>query len=133
MVPKQCGCRPWPQEIKNSSKEQTFFREREKWSYATFGPRSERSAEGPLKHLRKEIGETLEALWKFQMDVGSGEALLEELVDCTFLVQDAVSRAGFTYEEFLAACWAKLEKNKRRKWGTVSSTEPVEHLREEDA
>ena len=88
------------------------------WSQATFGTDSERGCIGPLKHLEKEAREA-------QQDPDD----LEEKADCLFLVFDATRRSGRTLDELLAACEAKLEKNRARQWNKPTSDEPVEHLR----
>lgn len=105
-----------------------FFQARQEWSFETFGAHTERGPEGPLKHLEKEVKEAI-AAW-----IVGGNVLdfLEELVDCQFLVHDAVSRAGFTYDAFLDACWKKLAKNRTRRWGARSADGVVEHIREEE-
>lgn len=90
------------------------------WSQATFGTTAQRGPEGPLKHLIKEANEALEK----QND-------LMEYVDCLFLVVDAAQRAGFSYNQLMDKAFEKLEINRRRRWGSPSGTEPVEHVREE--
>jgi hypothetical protein len=111
-----------------------FWSEREEWSYKTFGPRVVRDGTGPLEHLKKELGEVVEAMWLFGMDPNpqTWAALLEEFVDCRFLLEDAVARTGFTEEEYEAASWAKLEKNKKRKWPdwkTLPTDAVIEHVK----
>lgn len=90
------------------------------WSQKTFGSDSVRGPQGPLLHLAKEVQECLEK-----------PKDLEEYADLLFLVFDSTRRAGFTYEELVAAVFTKLEKNKLRKWPTPTSDKPVEHIREE--
>lgn len=89
------------------------------WSQSTFGSDRTRGPVGPLKHLAKEVQEVLAA-----------PNDLEEYADMLFLVFDATRRAGFCYDELLAAARAKLLKNKARQWPTLAGDEPVEHIRE---
>ena len=89
------------------------------WSLMTFGSDEKRGPTGPLKHLAKEVEETLAA-----------PNDLEEYADCVFLIFDAAWRAGFTYSELENKLWWKLEKNRARKWNTSAlPDEPVEHIR----
>ena len=97
---------------------QDFWVEQGEWSEETFGPSAERGPAGPLRHLQKEIGELAAA------------DLEEELADCLFLVFDAARRAGMTHGDMVYAVFAKLSKNKRRKWSVPSNPDqPVEHVR----
>lgn len=94
------------------------------WSQATFGSDKERNSEGPLKHLAKEVNEALDAL---KRDHAADFA--EEMADCLLLVLDAARRGGIPGPALLRSAMEKLEKNRGRKWGAASPTEPVEHLR----
>jgi len=96
-----------------------FWNLQAEWSRKIFGSDEERGPEGPLKHLAKEVQEVLD-----------NKTDLEEYVDCQFLIFDAARRAGFTFEEFVLGCFAKLEKNKKRAWPKPTSDQPVEHVRE---
>ena len=98
-----------------------FWVELSEWSQATFGADGERGPIGPLKHLAKEVQEAL-------ADPGD----LIEYADLLFLVFDATRRAGFSFEDLLAACWRKLAINRARTWPKPSSDEPVEHVRGAD-
>lgn len=96
-----------------------FWRSQAIWSEATFGTPAELGPIGPLKHLAKEAVEA-------QKDVTD----LSEFADCLLLTFDATRRAGFTYEQLVAAAWTKLEVNKARKWQKpTSSDEAIEHDR----
>lgn len=97
-----------------------FWHQQAEWSQATFGADTERGPAGPLKHLRKEIEEVL-----------ADPTDLIEYVDLQFLVFDAARRAGFTYPQFEAACFHKLEVNRSRRWQKPTTDEPVEHVRED--
>jgi hypothetical protein len=101
-----------------------FWSELEKWSEQTFGPKSLRGPIGPLKHLAKEVVETL-----------NEPDNLEEYADCIFLIYDACQRAGFEYHELIATLTDKLKKNKKRQWPdwrTADLNKPIEHIRNED-
>ena len=96
-----------------------FWNEHSEWSQKTFGADSERGPVGPLRHLLKEAQEAL-----------NNPSDLLEYVDCLFLVFDAARRAGYSYDEFVTACFDKLEVNKKREW--IRNTEPdqpTEHTR----
>lgn len=115
-----------------------FWKDQAAWSQATFGTDAERGPLGPTKHLAKEVLSELLCLPRDQVvqvlekvDASGVDMQLGEFVDCQFLIFDACRRAGFTYEQLVAACFAKLEVNKARKWGKASTTEAVEHIREE--
>lgn len=96
-----------------------FWESHAAWSEATFGTAAELSPIGPLKHLAMEAVEA-------QKDLTD----LSEFADCLLLTFDAARRAGFTYEELVAAAWAKLEINKARKWQVpTKGDEAVEHDR----
>lgn len=95
-----------------------FWAQQAEWSRATFGSDMERGPAGALKHLAKEVAEAQK----------SPDDIME-YVDCLFLTFDASRRAGFSYDELLAAAWRKLEINKARKWSKPTSDEPVEHDR----
>ena len=103
----------------------TFWDLQAEWSRATFGPDTKRGPEGPTKHLLKEVQEVLDCL--SEKDFTNAR---KELVDCQFLVFDAARRCGMSFLELVALCFEKLEINKKRKWGTASMTEAVEHVRE---
>lgn len=73
---------------------------------------------GPLKHLAKEANEAAEA-----------PDDISEFADIIMLVWDATRRAGITDEQLAVAVAEKLERNKRRQWGTVKDGEPCHHLK----
>ncbi len=100
---------------------QAFWLAQAEWSRATFGSDTERGPLGPLKHLAKEAAEAQAGPpWD-----------LSEFVDCLFLICDSTRRAGFTYDQLLAAAWAKLEVNKARTWTKpTKGDEAVEHVRD---
>lgn len=109
-----------------------FWFEHAKWSQDTFGSDKKRGSLGPLRHLKKEAVEAIEAAEYLldTVDKVQGLAILhEEIVDCQFLVFDAARRAGIGYNEFIDLCFMKLEKNKKRTWQKPTSDEPVEHER----
>jgi len=96
-----------------------FWTEQAAWSQATFGTDAERGPSGPLKHLAKEVNEAM-----------ANPSDVFEFADMLFLVFDSTRRAGFTYDQLLAACFEKLAINKARKWGPRTGDEPVEHVRD---
>jgi hypothetical protein len=127
-----------------------FWKEQGEWSQATFGPDAVRGPLGPLTHLAREVLTELLGVPRTIVDwvldkaelgavrvgtlvpkAGSPE-LLEELIDAQFLLIDASRRAGFTYEQYVEILFAKLAKNKARKWPAFDPNkvnEAVEHDR----
>lgn len=110
------------------------------WSTEAFGSSPPRGPTGPLKHLAKEVPEALEAVAEvervrtehfrpraYQEDIR--QKLLMELVDCYFLVCDAVWRAGFGPTELRQALGRKLQVNRQRKWPPMAPDQAVEHDR----
>lgn len=100
---------------------QAFWAVQSTWSQSVFGTDAERGPIGPLKHLAKEAVEA---------QAGPPFALTE-FVDCLFLTFDATRRAGFTFDQLVAAAWTKLEINKARQWTKpTKGDEAVEHVRD---
>jgi len=96
-----------------------FWEAQSKWSETVFGPTSERGPIGALKHLQKEVQETLD-----------NPNNPEEYVDCLFLVFDSARRAGLTYDDLVKGAFGKLGKNVVRTWvRSANPDEPVEHQR----
>lgn len=118
----------------NKDRAHRFWKALGDWSQATFGLDKDRGPIGPLKHLIKEVNETLLEIERYSNTQSEEhlEKMKEEFADCLFLVFDATRRAGFTYNELLYAAFKKLEKNKRRVWNKPTSDEPVEHIRTEE-
>lgn len=73
---------------------------------------------GPLKHLAKEAMEAAEA-----------PDDISEFADIIMLVWDATRRAGISDYQLAEAVAEKLERNKRRAWGSVTDGEPCHHLK----
>lgn len=94
-------------------------REHAEWSQATFG---NVGPIGPLKHLRREVLETI----KKPHD-------LIEWADMQFLLWDAQSRAGITDEQITQAMTEKLAVNKLREWPEPKDGEPRLHTKEQPA
>lgn len=100
------------------TKENPFTNIREQhaeWSDRQFG---NVGPVGPLKHLAKEANEAAEA-----------PDDISEFADIIMLVWDATRRAGITDEQLAVAVAEKLERNKRRQWGSVKDGEPCHHLK----
>lgn len=94
------------------------------WSRATFGSDQERGPMGPVKHLQKEVLETLH-----ELENGDLFQAKLELVDCLFLVFDAARRAGYSVTTLTQAAFEKLDINKSMEWVKQDSNEPMEHKR----
>lgn len=116
------------------------------WSRATFGTDDKRGPLGPLKHLAKEVQETIEA-WNLETGsfgleksqapngawIGPEELHIKtkmEMADLLILVLDASRRAGIKPMQLIEAAQSKMVENKKRTWPQASSDEPVEHIRE---
>lgn len=96
------------------------------WSQATFGDDSVRGPVGPLKHLRQEAREAINA-------VGQPEELRKELADCLLILLDVTRRSGSTFAVLLDDSIEKLAVNQQRKWPPLSEIETdaaVSHIRE---
>lgn len=107
------------QDVKTAMSLYNFWIEQAAWSEATFGPGD---GIGALRHLKKECDEAI-----------AKPDDLEEYADMMHLVFDATRRAGFTLDQLVDACHAKLQKNKQRKWGPRIPGQPCEHLDEGNA
>ena len=108
-----------PLHLSTGERVEKFWREHSEWSQATFGTDAERGPVGALKHLEKEAREAQ-----------AKPTDLEEYADCLFLTFDAARRAGLTLDTLLNEAFAKLEKNKKRRWvKPANPDEPIEHER----
>lgn len=95
-----------------------FWNDHAEWSQKTFGLDGVRGPAGSLNHLAKEVKEALDR---------PGD--LAEYADMLLLTFDATRRAGFTFDQLVAASRSKLEVNKLRKWGKPNDDGSVEHVR----
>lgn len=110
-----------------------FLISQQEWSQATFGSKEVRGPLGPLDHLILEAAEAKNAAKSLTYIAPENrtirnlrtEELGFELVDCFFLVMDAVWRSGFTQEQFENALWEKLRINKERKWPPLNEQDPT--------
>lgn len=85
---------------------ETFCKDRSEFSYKTFGTKQERGPNGPLEHLRREVGEVM-AEPKDRM----------EYADCFLLLLDAYNRAELgDLFDLINDANTKLEINKNRTW-----------------
>ena len=89
------------------------------WSQATFG---NVGPVGPLKHLRREVLETI-----------AKPHDLIEWADMQFLLWDAQRRAGITDEQITQAMIDKLAVNKQRSWPEPKDGEPRLHIKVQPA
>ena len=90
------------------------------WSRGAFGPDSSGPL-GALRHLQKEVGETL---------ARPDDPL--EYVDMLFLVWDAARRAGFDWDDLVVHGLRKMARNKARTWPEPVPGQPCEHVRDDD-
>lgn len=93
--------------------------EHAEWSQATFG---NVGPVGPLKHLRREVLETI-----------AKPHDLIEWADMQFLLWDAQRRAGITDEQITQAMIDKLAVNKQREWPEPKDGEPRLHIKSQPA
>ena len=98
------------------------------WADKTFGP--SRDALGPLRHLGKEVSETIEA-------IRNGEPSVEiemEFADLLILILDASRRWGLSPEELVKAAHLKMRINESRTWPKLEDQvpgQPVEHVKDD--
>lgn len=95
-------CKPG---LKNLRKFNRFVKERDEFSFKTFGSPEERSCIYPLKHLKKEVNELLE---------NPDDPM--EWADCFLLLLDAARRKGYSVDDLVKFGMKKLKINKKRKW-----------------
>jgi len=96
--------------------------EQREFSEAKFGTTEQRGPTGPLKHLAKEVEETL---------ANPGD--IKEWGDLLILWLDGLRRAGFKPHEAVKAAREKIKENWTREWppfDPARANEAVEHVRE---
>lgn len=108
-----------------------------KWSDATFGDGQRNPA--ILYHLKKEVPELIEAIeiraemikqQQPQEELGEQtNEIMFEYADCFMLLFDSARVEGLNVENLLELISAKLEINKKRKWGKPDENGVVEHVR----
>jgi len=94
------------------------------WSVATFGA-SQQTTIPILFHLKKEVDELI-----LEAQYGISEEDYEEFADCFMLLLDASKGVGLSADRLIEETYKKLEKNKKRKWGTPDENGVIEHIRE---
>ena len=106
----------------------SFFNSLSTWQRETFGDSESRPALFPCRHLIKELQEEVlpHLEWAY---VGHNAHLLSELADAKILLDEVVWRSGFTAEQWLRACNAKLAENKLRTWQKPNEQGVIEHVR----
>jgi hypothetical protein len=101
------------------NREQRIWDRQSLWSQVTFGYDDKRGPEGALAHLAREVKEV-------QADPKS----LLEYADCYILLCDAARRAGYSYEDLIAAVEAKSAINQKgRTWAPPDSEGVCTHVR----
>jgi hypothetical protein len=68
----------------------------------------------PLHHLKKEVGETIDAL---EAKPNDREKVLFEYADCLILLVGSAIRAGISAEQLLDYSSRKMAINEKRDWG----------------
>ena len=82
-----------------------FIKERDEFSFGTFGTPEARGCEPPLLHLQDEIQELID---------NPDDNM--EWADCFLLLIDAARRKGHSLDDLLDFALAKLAINRNRKW-----------------
>lgn len=100
------------------------FEEISKWQEETFG---QATALSKIAHLKQEIEELKEELEK--TDEPPTKALLE-FADCFILLFGAANSFGMNYTDIIFCIQAKMNINKKRKWGKPDENGVVNHLKE---
>ena len=88
-----------------------FWHDQATWANRQFG---HGGPEGSLKHLKKEVDELLE-----------NPCDLEEYADAMHLIFDSCRRAGFSFDQLVKKCQAKLKINKKTQVGQSSARRAV--------
>lgn len=94
-----------------------FFWMAKAWSAKTFGDKKPGGAAGSIQHLKREV----EELVKKPKD-------LIEIADVMHLIFDIAWRDGYTYDDVIDACYAKLAINRERSWGKPDKDGVCEHV-----
>lgn len=105
---------------------QEFMDNNRVWTDQTFG---KLNAVAALKHLRKEVNETIEAIELQQPE----EHIREEFADMFLLLLNACSKHGLTFHALYNNAERKMIINRARKWGQVNNEGFIEHVKEEKA
>ncbi len=124
---------------------QKFMDDNRKWTDQTFG---DITTVATLRHLLKEVGETIDAIEEEEGGVAGvtntrryctrkdnavhlREKAKSEFYDCYLLLLNAASRYKLTFKEMHEGGIGKMEINRVRKWGPVNMDGFVEHIKEE--
>ena len=90
------------------------------WSTSTFGDR-QFTAIPVIEHLGKEADELIDA-------INNKGNYKEEFADCFMLLIEAAKICGILTNELIDLTYAKLEVNKKRKWGKPDEKGIIEHV-----
>jgi len=101
---------------------QTLQADRRAWADATF---PNQPVAGLLKHLRKEVNETIDAL----ESPNPPEAPHMELADILLLLVGVAGKLKISADALIECGYTKLAKNKLRKWGAMKPDGTIEHIR----
>ena len=91
--------------LKDKDKFNKFCKERNAFSFKTFGSPEVRSCVEPLIHLKEEVNELIE---------NPNDEM--EWADCFLLLLDAAWRKGYSVDNLVEFASKKLEINKKRTW-----------------
>lgn len=101
---------------------QQFVNEHREWAVKTFGVTP---VPAPIKHLKKEVGELLEAVEQNH----SYDDVRMEFADCMILLLHAADKYGMSVDELYATMRAKFGINQSRKWPAPNVDGISEHIR----
>lgn len=96
-----------------------FWDDQAEWSQMQFGSDKVIGPRGPLRHLAKEVKETIEAPFD-----------PIEYADMLHLLFDAARRSGMSYDQLTETAHEKLDINRNRRWQARGEDGTVEHVRE---
>lgn len=110
---------------------QQFINENRKWSDETFG---DMTAIAVLQHLKKEVGETIEAIEDELKATGSKVHPFKkrltklEFADCYLLLLNAISRHNLSFTDVHETSIEKMEINRNRSWDAPNEKGFCEHI-----
>lgn len=119
---------------------QKLMNDTRRWSDATFGEGDRNLA--IIYHLTKEVAELIDAMEDYKESSNSSNMDFKEystkidkveceLADCFLLLLDSAKHFGMDADDLINVSRAKLNTNKKRKWGIPDENGVVEHIKED--
>lgn len=126
-----------------------YYTNHVEWSRSTFGPIEDRTIDGVIEHLRKELDEVKEAGDKLarlkQGPPGSVSGAIalsnaygeysEEVADIIILALELANVLDVGATQLAATLVYKQDKNKEREWPSLDEQEPgkpIEHIKKDE-